>query len=268
MTRMSYEELTFTNSFIFSKVMTNNPEICKELTEAILGTKIKEIVKSPDREFPIEITEDGKGVRFDVVFEGDDSIYDIEMQSYMDMDLPKRSRYYQSMSDLRQLEKGAAYSEIKKSYIIFICTFDPFGEGLPKYTFTNVCKEKNDLQLGDDAIKIFINSKGIASGETPRLKELLKYIEDGKANGSLTRMIEDEVKIARMNKNWRTQYMTYQQEIEYAAYRAAKKARETALEEGRLEGKIETIKRFTEILSPEEILKLGFTKEDVEAAQK
>ena len=58
--------------------------------------------------------------------------------------------------------------------------------------------------------------------------------------------------------------MTYQQEIEYAAYRAAKEAREVALEEG----KIETIRRFLTIHTPEEIIKLGFTREDVEAAQK
>ena len=256
MARMNYEELTFTNSFIFSKVMTNNPELCKELTETILGTRIKEIVKAPDREFPIEITEDGKGVRFDVMFEDDDSVYDIEMQSYMDIDLPKRSRYYQSMSDLRQLEKGASYSKLKKSYIIFICTFDLFGEGLPKYTFTNVCKEKKDLQLGDDAIKIFVNPKSIVDDETLGLNEFLKYVEDGKANGPLTQKIEDEVRIARLNKNWRAQYMTYQQEIEFAAYRAEKK------------GRIEAIKKILAVLTPEEIIKLGFDKEDVEEAQK
>ena len=263
MTRTNYEELTFTNSFIFSKVMTNNPEICKELTEVILGIRVREIVKAPGREFPIEITEDGKGVRFDVMFEDDDSVYDIEMQSYIDMDLPKRSRYYQSMSDLYQLERGASYSELKKTYIIFICTFDPFGAGLPKYTFTSVCGENKDLQLGDDAIKIFVNPKGITGAKTPKLKEFLKYIDDGKADGTLTKKIEDEVKIARLNKDWRAQYMTYQQEIEYAAYRAAKAAREAALEEG----KIEALKKILTAHTPEEVMKLGFTKEEVEAAQ-
>ena len=252
----NYEELTFTNSFIFSKVMTNNPEICKELTEAILGNEIKEIVKAPDREFLIEITEDGKGVRFDVMFEDDDSVYDIEMQSYMDIDLPKRSRYYQSMTDLRQLERGATYSGLKKSYIIFICTFDLFGEGLPKYTFTNVCKEKKDLQLGDDAIKIFVNPKSISVKENSSFSEFLKYLNTGAANGPLTKRIENEVKVVRLNKDWRTQYMTFQQEIEYAAYRAAKKER------------IETIKKVLAIHTPEEIIELGFKKEDVEAAQK
>ena len=31
-----YEELTFTDDFMFCKVLQNNPDICKELTELIL----------------------------------------------------------------------------------------------------------------------------------------------------------------------------------------------------------------------------------------
>ena len=35
-----YEELTFTDDFMFCKVLQNNPDICKELAELILGKKI------------------------------------------------------------------------------------------------------------------------------------------------------------------------------------------------------------------------------------
>lgn len=35
-----YEELTFTDDFMFCKILTNNPELCHELLELILGRKV------------------------------------------------------------------------------------------------------------------------------------------------------------------------------------------------------------------------------------
>ena len=49
-------------------------------------------------------------------------------------DLPRRSRYYQGQIDLAYLEKGSGYDELKDSFIIFICRFDPFGHGFSRYT--------------------------------------------------------------------------------------------------------------------------------------
>ena len=55
-------------------------------------------------------------------------------------DLPKRGRYYQGLIDMDLLEKGNVYSELNKSIIIFICTFDYYKMGLYKYTFNNICR--------------------------------------------------------------------------------------------------------------------------------
>ena len=64
----SYEELEFTDDFLFCKIMENNVDLCKELTELILNRKIGKIIpKGPQK--AIEITSDGKGVRFDVYME-------------------------------------------------------------------------------------------------------------------------------------------------------------------------------------------------------
>ena len=102
----SYEELEFTDDFLFCKIMENNVDLCKELTELILNRKIGKIIpKGPQK--AIEITSDGKGVRFDVYMEDDTStIYDIEMQQTNADNLPKRMRYYQGMIDLDLMERG------------------------------------------------------------------------------------------------------------------------------------------------------------------
>ncbi len=42
------------------------------------------------------------------------SVYDIEMQTTLQKDLGKRTRYYQGMIDLNLIEKGAKYSKLKR----------------------------------------------------------------------------------------------------------------------------------------------------------
>lgn len=51
------------------------------------------------------------------------------------------------------MKQGQSYDKLKKQYIIFICTGDPFGRGLYKYTFCNLCKEMTDLELVEERLK-------------------------------------------------------------------------------------------------------------------
>ena len=64
----SYDELTFTDDFMFCKIMQSNPDLCRELTELIIGRKTGEIIWI-NKQAPIEITADGRGVRFDIYME-------------------------------------------------------------------------------------------------------------------------------------------------------------------------------------------------------
>ena len=75
-------------------------------------------------------------------------------------ELPKKSRYYQSMLDLQLIDKGQFYDELKRSYVIFICPFDSYGKGRHIYAYENICKEDKSISMGDEAVKIFLNAKG------------------------------------------------------------------------------------------------------------
>ena len=126
-----YNELDFTDDFMFCMILENNLELCKELLELILDIKIKK-VELADSQKRIELTYDGKGVRLDVyVNDSENTVYDIEMQTTKQKELPKRTRYYQGMIDLNSIQKGMDYSELKKTYVIFICLKDVFGKILP-----------------------------------------------------------------------------------------------------------------------------------------
>ena len=207
-TPKKYEELTFTDDFMFCKVLTHNLNLCKGLLEIILEKKIRK-VELPEAQKDIKITYDGKGIRLDVYVEDkDNTVYDIEMQATDTKNLPKRSRYYQGMIDLNLISKGEDYKQLKKSYIIFLCKFDPFEENLCCYTFENVCLQRKELKLEDESVKIFVNPNGNREGISEEQRELFRYLIEEKAEGVFTRELKREVETAKKQEEWRVEYMT------------------------------------------------------------
>lgn len=207
-TEAQYEKLDFTNDFIFCKVLENNETICKELLELILERKVRKIVYQ-QKQKEIKITSQGKGIRLDVYLEDEvNTVYDIEMQASTKYDLPKRSRYYQGMIDLNLIQKGAPYTNLKRSYVIFICLKNPFDGIRHKYTFENICKENTAIKLQDDAWKVFLTPDGMLDDVSEKMKEFLKYLTSQKPEGTLTKNIHAEVVRARNHEEWRLEYMT------------------------------------------------------------
>ena len=220
-----YEDLTFTDDFLFCKILSNNEVLCKELLELILDIKIRKVVVAKDQQ-SIAITANAKSIRLDVYVEDEEnSVYDIEMQATKKKNLPKRSRYYQGIIDLNLIEKGADYNSLKKSYVIFICLTDPFDEGRHIYTFENRCRQNSSLLLGDETTKVFINASGTQDDVSPEMADFLLYLREGVGNSNLVKKIDREVQSARDHKEWRTEYMTLQMKLD--------EAREEGKEEGR-----------------------------------
>ncbi|MDE7434460.1 MAG: Rpn family recombination-promoting nuclease/putative transposase [Lachnospiraceae bacterium] len=210
MGQKSYEELAFRDDFMFCKILGQDKQLCKEILELILERKIKDI-RYPETQKQIEITSDGKGIRLDVYAEDEeDNVYDVEMQTVGNKNLPKRSRYYQGMIDLNLIERGADYKKLKKSFIIFICTFDAFGKGLHKYTFENACREEPSLTLQDESVKIFLCTEGVKNDVSEQLLMFLRYVAGAKPEGELPERIEERVGRARSREEWRREYMTQQ----------------------------------------------------------
>lgn len=173
----NYEELQFKDGFMFDAVMENK-EICKAILEEILDVKIKDILRISTEE-TMKNAYEIKGIRLDVYLEDDENtIYSIEMQVANVGNIPKRSRYYHISIGDTLLNTGKAYDELNKTYVIFICDFDLFGKDLYKYTFENRAEQNSDLKLGDEAITIFLNTKGTKGNISRSLRDLLSYIND------------------------------------------------------------------------------------------
>ena len=149
------EELTFTDDYMFGYVMRNE-EICKGLLERLLQIKIERL-EYPELQKTITPHYENKGVRLDVYVQDSNRVFDVEVQNILDDDLPTRTRYYQSMMDIDLLLKGKKYSELKESFIIFVCKDDFYGEGFPCYTFLYLCHVKSTLEFGDITHKVFFD---------------------------------------------------------------------------------------------------------------
>lgn len=265
-----YEELDFTDDFIFCKILYNNEPLCKELLEVILGKKIRKIVYH-DWQKQIEMTAEGKGVRLDVYLEDGHTVYDLEMQAARKKNLPKRSRYYQGMIDLNLIERGADYEELKESYVIFICTYDLFGKNACVYTFENRCREVGGLCLEDGTMKVFLNAEGDTSKLTPELRDFLDYVAGRRIHGKLVAKIEEEVRKARKHEEWRTEYMTfemlqrekYKEGVEYGKKLGERRGEKRGIGLG----KLDAIRRMQRKgLSMEDIMDMGYTMDEYKQA--
>ena len=207
--KKKYEELTIADDFMFYKVMSDK-DLCKGLLETILGIEIRDLVYHQTQE-TMKDSYDGKGVRLDIYAADDVStVYNVEMQATYDKDLPKRSRYYQSCIDMDLLDKGVRYGKLNKSIVIFICTFDMFRKGLPIYTFNTRCDQDNELVLGDEVTKVFVNTTADIEGIDSKLGSLIEYIDKGIVSDEYTRSLDNAVVSSRKSKDWRNKYMKYE----------------------------------------------------------
>ena len=116
-------------------------------------------------------------------------------------------RYYQSMIDIDSLIAGSEYETLKESYVIFLCTKDPFGLGLPVYTFNTVCREKTDFTLNDGINKLFFNASAFASEKNLEIKGFLGYLCNGRPSDYLTEDIDQRVERLKINEIFRSDYM-------------------------------------------------------------
>ncbi|MCR5226525.1 MAG: Rpn family recombination-promoting nuclease/putative transposase [Eubacterium sp.] len=221
---ININELTIKNNAIFNIVMMR-PNLCRQCLERILNIKISDI-KYLEHEKTLDQVITAKSIRLDVYCEDDNSVYNIELQNGIIEELPKRSRYYQSMIDIELLSKGASYSDLKNNFVIVICTFDSHHKKRHLYTFRNVCIEDTDIELGDCTSKIFLNTKGELDDIPKSLRNFLEYIDTGEVTDDYTKELEDTVIEVKNDKKWRNAIMTVEEYAEARAKHDAMLARE------------------------------------------
>jgi len=218
----SYDELGFTDDFLFGKIMTTHLDLAKELLELILDIRIKELRLAQSQKSE-KFTPLDRGVRYDVYVEdSENTVYDIEMQTSAEENIGKRMRYYQGMIDLDTLQTGAPFGSLKKSYVIFLCTKKPakLSPVLPLYTFSSVCREDPAVELGDETFKVIVNADCDFTGENRKLGHFLSYLRAQTVQDDFTSALSDAVRTAKTAVEWRMEYMTMLRKLQEAGFNA------------------------------------------------
>lgn len=189
-------------------------ENMKTLLDIILGQDTQ--LKYPTQtEKERRTSSDKRQIRLDVyAIDEDDVVYDTEPQKRNTKNLPKRSRLYQGVIDGNLLPPGSVdFNLLNTVIIIMIMPFDLFGYELYRYTFRMKCEEIPELELGDEATRIFLNSHGkhpeLVSTE---LVELLEYME--KSTDTVAKECESE-RIHQMHERVNRLKSDKEMEIKY-----------------------------------------------------
>lgn len=224
------DELTLMDDYMFAQVMRDTRHL-KPLLQFVLQVPIAKIELIEPQKTEKE-GYDSKGIRLDLyVTDEQGVVYNVEVQTTSKKHLPKRMRYYQSTIDISILRPGVDYKELRKTFVIFICNYDPFGRNRYVYTFENICREEPDLLFGDETVKVIVNTRGEIGEISEELKEVIRYLNDGTVSGQYSQELDTAVTAVKSNEERRLEYMTlamHDMEI-----------REEAREEGREEGKDE-----------------------------
>ena len=234
-----WETLGISNDFIFGKVMQDESLLTDLIHMILPGLKFTKLTVMAQK--PEEIGPDIHGVRFDI-YAADETgrVIEIEMQVIDTRELQKRSRYYGTAIDQTMLDKGVPYSKLSDSYVILICQFDLFDEGLHMYTFTYRCHQVDGLELGDGTTKIFLNADSNADDINDKLRAFLDYVAGKEVDDDFVRRVDEKVKAAKLNKEWRNLYMTMRmRDLEN---------KEQGREEGEQNAMVQAIKKVMEKL--------------------
>lgn len=251
---MSQGDLKFSDWPMFDRVM-RDPDVCRRFLQVVLGIEVGRL-DYVDVEKSLFPDIEAKSVRLDVFAKDSSHVFDVEMQSLPERRLGRRLRYYQAAMDVTSMPAGVAYDGLPESYIIFLCGHDPFGRGVPVYTFKMSCPEDSSTDLKCGFAWIVLNAEAWGCCENPALKSLLKYTSKGSVeDDALVEAIDGLVKEANQNREWRKNAMGVmtlehhmRAHISMARKEGLAKGHAEGLAEGFAEGKEQEDKRFSRLI--------------------
>ena len=92
---------------------------------------------------------------------------------------------------------------------------------------------QSSSELGDQATKIFLNSRGKSDTLDPDIAAFLRYVDGKAAEGTFTKEVNQEVIRVKKHEETRREYMTYARELQ--------QWKRQCLAEGRAEGRAEGV---------------------------
>ena len=196
---------------MFAAVMSDT-EICRKVLELALRIPISEVHIQTEKTMAYH--PEYHGARLDVyAADANKTRFNVEMQVKLQKFLPKRSRYYHDQIDMDALLTGDSYENLPDTYVVFICDFDPFGDGLYRYSTGTYCEETGN-RVDDGVETIYLNAHGKNRNDIP--EELLKFLDYVKNTGRIetiettdpfVRQLQNTIDKIKLNRGMEERYM-------------------------------------------------------------
>ena len=218
------QELNLIDSFLFgasTEKIQDAEFIAKLIIERATNQKVDKISVVSEKELT-GIDVHHHGIRMDLYVEAYENqrrakVYDIEPNKYNPAELPMRSRYSQSLTDVKLLNSGEAYETLPEYISIWILPYDPFGQNQMLYTVKNYIEEFPELVYNDGVKQLFLYVGGELGG-TEKLKSLLQYFSKSDTSNVTDADLEhlhSIVENAKHKQEVGKRYMTLQDMIDY-----------------------------------------------------
>ena len=245
-TKRSIYELDLLDDFLFTEASMDKQTsdlLIRLIVERALGVKIGKLIIEAQKTVN-GVDTDFHGIRMDVsIKEVTDEqgktirLFDIEPNNIKKVHLPKRSRFYQALLDVKELEAGVDYDQLPDMLTIWILPYDPFGKDCMLYSVKNVVEDHPGIEYNDGIRKLFLYTGG-KKGGTKALKNLLIYLErsiEENAVDEELKKLHSSVKRLKSSRKIGVKYMNMQEvmkyKIEEAVEEAVKEAVDVAVKE-------------------------------------
>lgn len=151
------KKLNLLDDNLMTLVFDRNIEAAELLLNVILqrnDLKVLEVIAQREYKNPMS---GGRSITIDIYAkDGDDKVYDVEVQRASAGADVHRARFHSSMIDTKMLKAGQEFNEIHDSYVIFITASDVMGAGRSLYHIDRVIKETG-AYFGDGSHIIYVN---------------------------------------------------------------------------------------------------------------
>ena len=270
-----FDELTFCDDFVFKLVM-DDEQAFKTVLGVIMPQLEVQQITSLESEDPLSFNYFTHGVVFDIQAKlqakdsgGGAAEYhiDFEMQVLSTGEEWQRALYYLCSLVSTALKRGESYGCLPECCVVFICKFDPLGQGLPVYTYELVCKEDASLQVSPNIRIVFINAAAWQKCTDGELRAFSCYVMTGAASTAATHLVAERTAQVKRDNSKEARFMGIYEAVDQIV---ARKAPEW-LSQGRTEGthntRVDTARRALERgLAPDVVSEItGLPIEDVEA---
>lgn len=179
------------------------------------------------------------------------------MQTVIPVALEKRVRYYQSVMDVSELERGKGYDEVKDNYVVFICLTDPFKAQYPIYTVKNTFEENPNIEYTDGRHVVFFNASAYKHAKTEKIKTFLEYLSTKNSKDELTDKIDNIVSTTKVKEEFGRTYMIAKMRDVMMRKEGYVEGFSSGIQQGKHEQALETAKNFLSMGLPIEQIAKG-----------